>query len=150
MRLTCYVSPNDANKGTKLKSLLTVLFALSLSTAAFSQDMNGATISATRPVDVDVSFTPNTFETTPWTKEFRYVIVVNKATTGKDAQTIQVYEYGQLIRKEKISTGRDAFEKAGMNHSKRDSWTVTPTGYYTPDFLSRDHKSSAYGGKFSW
>lgn len=133
-----------------MKTLLTAFFALSLTATAYSQDMAGATLSETRPVDVNVSFTPSTFESKPWTKEFRYVVVVNKATTGKDAQTIQVYEYGQLIRKEKVSTGRDEFEKAGQNHSKKDSWTVTPTGYYTPDFLSKDHKSSAYGGKFSW
>jgi lipoprotein-anchoring transpeptidase ErfK/SrfK len=78
------------------------------------------------------------------------VIVVNKANTGKEAQTVKVYEYGQLISTQKASTGRDAFERKGENHSKRDSWTVTPTGYYTPTFLSRLHKSSAYGGKFSW
>lgn len=133
-----------------MKTLLAI-FALTICTSAFSQeDMSGATLSLTRPVDVNVSFSPETFESKPWTKEFRYVVVVNKATTGKDAQTIRVYEYGQLIRKEKVSTGRDAFEKAGQNHAKKDSWTVTPTGYYTPDFLSKDHKSSAYGGKFSW
>lgn len=130
--------------------ILTAIFALSLSAASFAQDMAGATVSASRPVDVNVSFSPSTFETQPWTKEFRYVIVVNKANTGKDAQTIKVYEYGQVIRTEKVSTGRDAFEKAGENHSKNDSWTVTPTGYYTPDFLSKDHRSSAYGGRFSW
>lgn len=133
-----------------MKTLLTAFFALTLCSAVFAQDMAGATVSSSRPLDVSASFTPSTFESKPWTKEFRYVVVVNKATTGKDAQTIQVYEYGQLIRKEKVSTGRDGFEKAGTNHAKKDSWTVTPTGYYTPDFLSKDHKSSAYGGKFSW
>jgi lipoprotein-anchoring transpeptidase ErfK/SrfK len=133
-----------------LKSLLTTIIALSFSAIAFSQDMNGATISSSRPVDVNVSFNQSTFESQPWTKEFRYVIVVNKATTGKEAQTVKIFEYGQLIRTEKVSTGRDGFERKGQNHSKNDSWTVTPTGYYTPNFLSRNHRSSAYGGKFSW
>lgn len=133
-----------------MNSFLTSLLALTFSAHAFSQDMAGATVSASRPVDVDVAFNVSTFETKPWTKEFRYVVVVNKANTGKDAQTVKVYEYGKIIRTEKVSTGRDAFERAGQNHSKRDSWTVTPTGYYTPDFLSKDHRSSAYGGRFSW
>ena len=133
-----------------MKALLTTIFALSFSAIAFSQDMDGATISATRPADVDVSFTVNTFTTQPWTKEFRYVIVVNKANSGSEAQTIKVFEYGQLIRTEKVSTGRDAFERKGEHHSKADSWTVTPTGYYVPNYLDIDHRSSAYGGRFSW
>ena len=132
-----------------MKTLLPIIFAFAVSAStAFSQD--SGIVSDSRPVDVDVTFSENTFESQPWTKEFRYVIVVNKANTGKEAQTVKVYEYGQLISTQKVSTGRDAFEKKGQNHSKRDSWTVTPTGYYTPTFLSRLHKSSAYGGKFSW
>lgn len=137
------------NEEIPLKTLFAMIFALSALTVS-AQDMAGATLGTTRPVDVDVTFTTKTFETQPWTKEFRYVVVVNKANTGKDAQTIKVFEYGQLIREEKISTGRDEFERKGEHHSKADSWTVTPTGYYTPTFLSKDHRSSAYGGRFSW
>lgn len=136
------------HKGYKLKSLLTAIFALSFSAVVFSQD--SGIVSNGRPVDVDVSFSESTFESQPWTKEFRYVVVVNKATTGKDAQTLKLYEYGQLIRTEKVSTGRDGFERKGEHHSKRDSWTVTPTGYYTPNTLTVLHKSSAYGGRWSW
>jgi lipoprotein-anchoring transpeptidase ErfK/SrfK len=132
-----------------MKTLLPIIFAFAVSASvAFSQDEG--IVSNGRPLDVNVSFDQSTFTTQPWTKEFRYVIVVNKANTGKEAQTVKVYEYGQLIRTEKVSTGRDAFERKGENHSKRDSWTVTPTGYYTPTTLTRLHKSSAYGGKFSW
>lgn len=132
-----------------MKTLLPIIFAFAVSASvAFSQDEG--IVSNGRPVDVDVTFDQSTFESQPWTKEFRYVIVVNKANTGSEAQTVKVYEYGQLIITEKVSTGRDAFERKGTNHSKRDSWTVTPTGYYTPNFLSKLHKSSAYGGKFSW
>lgn len=133
-----------------MKSLLTTIFALSFSVIAFAQDMDGATISSSRPVDLDVSFNLSTFESQPWTKEFRYVIVVNKANTGSEAQTIKVFEYGQLIRTDKVSTGRDGFERRGEHGSKADSWTVTPTGYYVPNYLDIDHKSSAYGGKWSW
>lgn len=102
-----------------------------------------------RPAEVNVDFTEATFQSQPWVNEFRYVIVINKATSGKEAQSIKVYEFGKLIRTEKVSTGRDKFERAGENHSKRDSWTITPTGYYTPTFLSKNHRSSAYGGIFS-
>ena len=139
-----------------MKALLISFLALSLSLSslAFSKeegkDMAGATVSETRPVDVDVTFDQTTFESQPWTKEFRYVVVVNKATTGKEAQSIKVFEYGQLIRIEKVSTGRDEFERKGEHHSKNDSWSVTPTGYYTPTFLNKLHRSSAYGGKWSW
>ncbi len=132
-----------------MKTLLSFIFAIAVSAnVAFSQDEG--IVSDGRPVDVDVSFDQSTFESQPWTKEFRYVIVVNKATKGKEAQTVKLYEYGQLINTQKVSTGRDQFERKGQNHSKRDSWTVTPTGYYTPTFISKLHKSSAYGGKWSW
>ena len=145
----CDVTSPQKQKGDYMKTLLPIIFAFAVSASvAFSQDEG--IVSNGRPVDVNVSFDQSTFESQPWTKEFRYVIVVNKANTGKEAQTVKVYEYGQLISTQKASTGRDAFERKGENHSKRDSWTVTPTGYYTPTFLSRLHKSSAYGGKFSW
>lgn len=123
---------------------------MALSLTVQAQDMEGATYSLTRPVDINVSFNESTFITQPWTKEFRYVIVINKANSGKEAQTIKVFEYGQLIITDKVSTGRDEFEKKGEHGSKMDAWTVTPTGYYTPSFLDKDHKSSAYGGKWSW
>lgn len=122
-----------------LKTLVAAL-VFSFSTLIYSQS---------RPIEVDVDFTESTFQTSPWVNEFHYVIVVNKANKGREAQTIKVYEYGKLIRETKVSTGRDQFERAGENHAKRDSWTVTPTGYYTPTFLSKNHRSSAYGGIFS-
>ena len=132
-----------------MKLFIATLFAVAVtSTNAFAQDA-GATVSATRPVDVAVNFSESDLEQ-PWIKEFRYVVVVNKANEGSEKQTVKIFEYGKLIRKEKVSTGRDGFEKKGVNHSKADSWTVTPTGYYTPNFLSKDHRSSAYGGRFSW
>lgn len=112
--------------------------------------MDGNYFSLNRPIDIDVDFQPSYFESRPWIKEFHYVIVINKANTGKDSETIKVYEFGKLIISGPVSTGRDEFEAAGEHHSKRDSWSVTPTGYYTPSFLDKNHKSKAYGGKFSW
>lgn len=112
-------------------------------------DESGVYAAPERPVDVEANFKESYFETQPWINEFRYVVVVNKAVDGREAQTIKVYEYGELIRKEFVSTGRDAFERKGEHHSKKDSWSVTPTGYYTPEWLDKDHRSSSYGGIFS-
>lgn len=130
----------------KLLSILSFIFCLNLAHAGYFE---GETESLTRPIDVEVDFTPDFFQSKPWINEFHYVIVVNKANEGAEAQSINVYEYGQKIITSKVSTGRDQFEKKGEHNSKRDSWTVTPTGYYTPTFLSKDHRSSAYGGIFS-
>lgn len=98
-----------------------------------------------RPIDIDVDFQPSYFETYPWIKEFRYVLVVNKAIKGKEAQTIKVYEFGTLVREEKVSTGREEFEPKGTHHSKKDMWTVTQTGYYSPTWLDKNHRSDSYG-----
>lgn len=130
--------------------LLLTLLLLSLNVKAEFIDMEGSTTSSTRPIDIDVSFKPSTFQSQPWIKEFRYVIVINKANSGKESQSINIYEYGQLIITDKVSTGRDEFEKKGEHGSLIDAWTVTQTGYYTPSFLDKDHKSSAYRGKWSW
>lgn len=132
-----------------MKSFLAFSISLILSANIFANDMAGATVSETRPVDVPAKFEESYFQTKPWVNEFHYVIVVNKADEGKEAQSIKIYEHGTLIRTEKVSTGRDEFEAKGEHHSKRDSWSVTPTGYYTPTFLDKDHRSSAYGGIFS-
>ncbi|MBC7714709.1 MAG: L,D-transpeptidase [Rhizobacter sp.] len=132
-----------------MKILIATLFAFALtSTGVFAQD-EGAATSAERPYDVAVNFTADTLQQ-PWVKEFRYVVVVNKAVKGSEKQSVKVFEYGQLITTDKVSTGRDAFEKKGEHHSKHDSWSVTPTGFYSPDYLDIDHKSSSYGGRFSW
>lgn len=130
---------------------LACIFVFTLSIAPLMADvMDGSTTSIDRPKDVNVDFQTSYFVTKPWIKEFHYVVVVNKAITGKDAQSIKVYEFGNLIISGKVSTGRDQFEAAGEHHAKKDSWSVTPTGYFTPNFLDINHKSEAYGGKWSW
>jgi hypothetical protein len=131
-----------------MKHLFIGIFALALSVTTLSAQDAGIS-SIGRPVDVDVDFQPSYFESKPWVKEFHYVVVINKATKGSEAQTINVYEYGRLIIKSIVSTGRDGFEKKGEHHSVRDSWSVTPTGYYTPSYLDKDHRSGAYG-KWRW
>jgi hypothetical protein len=138
-----------------------------------------------RPVDLPVDFKESDFNEKPWLNNFKFVVVVNKATSGREAQTARIYINGRALRlheviafeetmnlsevdfekKEdrtrrivelakmikgaddtlfKVSTGRDAFEKKGEHHSQKDSWTVTPTGYYPMQHFSLKHKSESY------
>jgi len=134
-----------------LKTLTLFIFAILFYTSClFANEISKKTIPPKRPIDIDVDFKSDYFETKPWVKEFRYVVVVNKAISGNEAQSVKVYEYGELIISGKVSTGRDQFEAKGEHDAKKDSWSVTPTGFYTPSFLDRFHRSSAYGGKWSW
>lgn len=154
-----------------------------------------------RPEETAVTFSESDFESKAWLRDYEFVVVVNKAESGSEAQTVKIYRRGQLVdmneiyqhvsrlnadaiqqasmmsinntdRKSieetnkrisdrryhladlakrtinntmfKISTGRDAFEPKGTNHSQRDSWTITPTGYYPVQYLTPKHKSEAY------
>lgn len=137
-----------------MKTILSLFLGLFVAASAMADSFDSMEVLPTarlaRPLEADVSFSENDFNTKPWIREFRYVLVVNKANSGKDAQTLKMFENGQLIKTRKISTGREQFERKGVNHSKADAWTVTPSGFYTPDWLSKDHKSSAYGTKLSF
>lgn len=129
-----------------MKMIATIFLLLTFQSFAFADETIDAILP--KPVDVKVDFNESMLSI-PWIKEFHYVVVVNKATKGAGAQTINVYEFGTKIISGKVSTGRDEFEAKGEHNSKRDSWSATPTGYYTPQFLDKDHRSSAYGGIFS-
>ncbi|WP_415062625.1 L,D-transpeptidase [Bdellovibrio sp.] len=95
------------------------------------------------------AFSDSDFKGKPWINDFRYVIVVNKSSVGPSAQTMRVYENGRLIRRVKVSTGREGFE---LRRKKpvctgapfQSYWSQTPTGFYTPKFLSRYHVSSSW------
>ncbi|WP_295903164.1 L,D-transpeptidase [uncultured Bdellovibrio sp.] len=94
-------------------------------------------------------FTEQDFTDKPWMKDFRYVIVVNKASRGATAQTMRVYESGLLIHQTKVSTGRENLELRRKNKvctgaPPKSYWSQTPTGFYTPKYLSKDHKSSSW------
>lgn len=95
------------------------------------------------------TFSEQDFNNKPWMRDFRVVIVVNKANKGPFAQTMRVYESAQLIYQTKISTGREGFELRRKNKvcagaPPKSYWSQTPTGFYTPKFLSKDHKSSSW------
>lgn len=95
------------------------------------------------------TFNEEDFDTKPWLRAFRYVVVVNRAQKGPSAQTMKVYENGFKIREAKVSTGREGFELRRKNKSctgapPKSYWSNTPTGFYTAKYLSRDHKSSSW------
>jgi hypothetical protein len=68
----------------------------------------------------------------------RYVIAINKAAKGKEAQTLRYFENGVEILKEKISTGREKEEKA---KSGRIYFSTTPKGYFRPTKIYKDYMS---------
>ncbi|WP_374027543.1 L,D-transpeptidase [Bdellovibrio bacteriovorus] len=95
------------------------------------------------------AFSEQDFYSKPWLRDFRYVIVINKAEQGRTAQTMRVYEYGRVIINSKVSTGREGLELKRKNKEctgapAKSYWSQTPTGYYTPKFLSKDHHSSSW------
>lgn len=94
-------------------------------------------------------FLESDFTEKPWMRDFRYVIVVNKASRGPTAQSLRVYEGGSLIHQSKVSTGREGFELRRKNKvctgaPAKSYWSQTPTGFYTPKYLSKDHTSSSW------
>lgn len=68
----------------------------------------------------------------------RLVIAVNKAAKGPNAQTLTMYENGEEILKEKISTGREKEEKA---KSGRVYLSTTPKGFFRPTKMYKDYLS---------
>lgn len=47
----------------------------------------------------------------------------------------------------KISTGREEFEAKGQNNANKDNYTITPSGYFVPQYFTPEHKSEAYSNK---
>ncbi|WP_347358565.1 L,D-transpeptidase [Bdellovibrio sp.] len=100
-------------------------------------------------------FSENDFYSKPWMRDFRYVIVINKSDKGRTAQTMRVYEYGRQIINSKVSTGREGLELKRKNKvctgaPAKSYWSQTPTGYFTPKFLSKDHVSSSWDSSMPW
>lgn len=99
--------------------------------------------------NIKTQFSLSDLDAKPWMRDFRYIIVVNRADKGPNKQTLRVYENGYLVLTTKISSGRESFELKRKNQvcagaPPKSYWSNTPTGYYTPKFLSRDHKSSSW------
>jgi hypothetical protein len=71
----------------------------------------------------------------------RLVIAVNKASMGRGAQTLTMYENGVEILREKISTGRERQETA---KSGRVYFSNTPKGFFRPTKMYQDYLSYAW------
>lgn len=99
--------------------------------------------------NIQTQFSTNDFAEKPWLRDFRYIIVVNKANKGPNKQTLRIFENGYLVLTTKVSTGREGFELKRKNQvcagaPPKSYWSNTPTGYYQPKYLSADHKSSSW------
>ncbi|MFZ4404147.1 MAG: L,D-transpeptidase [Pseudobdellovibrionaceae bacterium] len=163
--------------GAGYHKITSSLLAISLMTASVSQaswlgrvfdsegsghtkeEVEKAKAKTPKPVSYPVeAFKESDFTDKPWMKDFRYVIVINKAQKGKTAQRIRVYENGYALNlgkdsqgndASKVSTGRETFEMESAwiwNHGPDNGsyWSITPTGYYTPEWLNKDHRSSSW------
>ncbi|KYG62008.1 L,D-transpeptidase [Bdellovibrio bacteriovorus] len=74
-------------------------------------------------------------------REFRVVLIINKKAAGVGAQRMRVYLNGFLTYDWLVSTGRERWETA---KSGRTYFSVTPTGYFYPYMLNKDHYSETW------
>ncbi|MGE3611498.1 MAG: L,D-transpeptidase family protein [Bacteriovoracaceae bacterium] len=75
-------------------------------------------------------------------KSYRLVIAVNKSASGSDAQKVNVYENGQLVFTDKVSTGREQVEN--KTKSGRVYFSTTPIGFYRPVTVYKDYYSNTW------
>lgn len=129
--------------------ILTFVFALTTQ----AQVWDPAIDVVTAPADFTARpFSEADFQTYPWLKEFKLVIVINKANSGSDRQTLRVYENQKIILLTKISSGREEYEKGcdpgqepKKDHcSKRAYWSTTPVGYFDVDTLEENYFSNLW------
>lgn len=75
------------------------------------------------------------------TRDYPLIIVINKSATGPGAQTVRVIENGRTTYEWKTSTGRERMEKA---KSGRQYFSTTPTGWFYPYYIVRNHYSNTW------
>jgi lipoprotein-anchoring transpeptidase ErfK/SrfK len=100
--------------------------------------------------DRDVYFDPNDLQDPQDPKRlyFDVVVVINKAV---NAQTIDVYRFGKLVKHARVSTGRETpeysnpLDPAAPTH---DYFSQTYTGYFNVKSLDIDHHSSTWTDAF--
>lgn len=129
------------------------VLAMVLGLSAQAQVWDPAIDTLTVPADFTARpFNESDFQTYPWLKEFKLVVVINKANTGNDRQTLRVYENQKVILLTKISSGREEYEK-GCNPgqdpkkdhcSKRAYWSTTPVGHFDVDELVENYFSNLW------
>lgn len=69
--------------------------------------------------------------------QYPVIIYVNKSIDAKWSQKIIVFKKGRQLLADRVSTGREQFEA--------ERFSETPTGFYTPQYLSKDHVASKSG-----
>jgi lipoprotein-anchoring transpeptidase ErfK/SrfK len=74
--------------------------------------------------------------------EFPVVIIVSKGS-----QTATVYHNGSQVNHFLVSTGREKYERA---KSGRYYWTVTPSGWYSPQRYIRTYWSDTWEAKMEY
>jgi len=137
-----------------MKSILAVVFVIfSFNLQLQAQVWDQAIESNSAPEDYKARpFSESDFQNYPWLKEFKVIIVVNKANDGSDRQTLRLYIDQKLTQLTKVSTGRENYEagcKPGQepkkDHcSKRAYWSTTPTGYFDVDKLDEKYFSNLW------
>ena len=129
------------------------VLAMVLGLSAQAQVWDPAIDTLTAPADFTARpFNESDFQTYPWLKEFTLVVVINKANTGNDRQTLRVYQNQKVILLTKVSSGREEYEK-GCNPgqdpkkdhcSKRAYWSTTPVGHFDVDELVENYFSNLW------
>lgn len=69
--------------------------------------------------------------------EYPVIVYVNKSVRSRMGQRIVVFHEGRQILTDHVSTGREQFEA--------ERFSTTPTGFFTPTFLSENHVASKSG-----
>lgn len=113
----------------------------------FSENVNSITDFAdtlAQPLSPQRILTPQeSFELygVQWKKMYPLVVVINKAKRGPTAQRMIVYKNGQKSATYVVSTGREKWE---TSKSGKRYFTRTPTGWFTPTRLVRNHYSRTW------
>ncbi len=135
-----------------MKFLLFFLYVF-ISQGTFAQNIDHDQDSTVIPADfVARPFAESDLKEQAWMKEFTNVIVINKANSGSDKQTLRLYSNGKLKEITRVSSGRENFEKGcapgqepKKNHcSQHAYWSQTPTGYFDIDDLVENYFSNLW------
>lgn len=98
-------------------------------------------------LQVPLIFSESRFGSGGLVDQFPLVIWINKASSGPTAQRIRIYINGVKEYEDRISTGREKWEKTP---SGRTYFSRTPTGYYVPYWIDKDHVSSLWKTAMPW
>jgi hypothetical protein len=138
-----------------MKAFLVLSFSLCFTTSFVQAQVweDSSNTNSVAPVDPTIrNFSEADFQTYPWLNEYKNVIVINKANSGSDRQSIKLYENGKLVLVSKTSTGREKYEagcKPGQDPkadhcSVRAYWSTTPVGYFDVDQLVENYFSNLW------